>query len=48
MVGTNPITPERQNDGCHNGRDDDLDKCEQGVVSKDAVAQKQGAGNKPD
>ena len=39
MVGTNPITPSRQNYGRHNGRDvDNLDECEQGVISKYAVA----------
>jgi len=49
VVGANPITPARENDGRHNGRDvDDLDECEQGVVSKYAVAQKQSAGNQPD
>ena len=49
MIGANSITPARQSDGHDNGRYvDDLDECEQGVISKDAVAEKQGAGNKPD
>ena len=49
MVGTNPITPAREHDGRHDGRDvNDLDECEQGVVSKDAVAKKQHPRNKPD
>jgi len=49
VVGASLITPARQNDGRHNGRDvDDLDECEQGVISKYAVAWKQCAGNQPD
>ena len=49
MVRANPISSAGENDSCHNRRDvDDLDECKQGVVSKDAVAKKHGAGNKPD
>jgi hypothetical protein len=49
MVRANPISSAGENDSCHNRRDvDDLDECEQGVISKNAVAEQQGAGNKPD
>ena len=49
VVRTNPISPASENDSCHNRRYvDDLDECEQRVMSKDAVAQKQRPGNKPD
>ena len=49
MVRANPISSAGENYGCHNRRDvDDLDECEQGVVSKDAVAEKQRPSNKPD
>lgn len=49
MIRANPISSAGKNDSRHNRRDvDDLDKCEQGVVSKDAVAKKQHPGNKPD
>ena len=38
-----------ENDSCHDRRDvDDLDECEQGVVSKDAVTEKQCPGKQPD
>jgi hypothetical protein len=48
MVGTNLITPSRENDGRHNGRDiDNLNECEQCVISKYAVTQKQSGGNQP-
>jgi hypothetical protein len=49
MVGTNLITSARENDGRCNRRDiDDLNECEQRVISKYAVAEKQSAGNQPD
>jgi hypothetical protein len=49
MIRANPIAPAREHDGRHNGCDvDTLDECEQCVVSKYAVAQKECAGNKPD
>ena len=49
MRRANPISSAGENDSCHNRRDvDDLDECEQGVVSKDAVAKKQRSGKKPD
>jgi hypothetical protein len=49
VVRANPVASARENDSCHNRRNvDDLDECEQGVVSKDAVAEKQCPGNKPD
>jgi len=49
VVRANPISSAGEDDSCNNRRDvDDLDECEQGVVSKDAVAKQQHPGNKPD
>jgi hypothetical protein len=49
VVRANPITSSRENDGRHNGRDiDNLNECEQRVISQYAVTQKQSAGSEPD
>jgi hypothetical protein len=49
VVRANPISSAGEDDSCHNRRDvDHLDECEQGVISKDAVAKKQCPGDKPD
>ena len=49
VVRANPISSASENDSGQNRRDvDDLDECEQRVVSKDAIAKQQRPGNKPD
>lgn len=49
MVGTNRIASSRENDGRRNGRDiDNLNKCEQRVISDYGVTQKQTARDQPD
>jgi len=49
VIRANPISSAGENDSRYYRRDvDDLHECEQGVVSKDAVAKQQRPGNKPD